>query len=128
MFSVEVDPVHSVIAVTREGFFSLDEMQQSVDAVRVAVANFRGAKFRLLADFRAFKPANAAVAEKLAEILAHTYRSGAERVAHVVSSSVMLLQIRRLAKETGIANIARQFDDREAALRWLITGDDTGRL
>jgi hypothetical protein len=124
MFLVEIDPKHAIVSVIREGFFTLEEMQQSVDAVRSAINSFQGKQFRLLADFRKFKPASPEVATKLSEILTFTYRSGAERVAHVISSSVMLLQIRRLAKETGVAEVARQFDNTEDARQWLITGTE----
>lgn len=128
MFLVEVDRTSSLITVIREGFFSIEEMQQSVDEVRGAIQSFRGQKFRLLADFRRFKPANPQAADKLGEILAYTYRSGAERVAHLITNPVMLLQIRRLAKESGVANVARQFEDTEPALRWLLHGDDSGKI
>ena len=124
MFRVEIDHPNAIIWVAREGFFTLKEMQQSVVAVRVAVQSFNGEPFRLLADFRRFKPATPEVAEKLSEILVFTHRSGAERVAHLCSGSVMLLQIRRLAKETGIHAVARQFTEEEPAKRWLIFGEE----
>lgn len=124
MFRVDIDQTNSIIWVIREGFFTLEEMQQSVIAVRAAVLSFDGKPFRLLADFRRFKPATPEVADKLSEILVFTHRSGAERVAHLCSGSVMLLQIRRLAKETGIHAVARQFTEEEPAKRWLIYGED----
>jgi hypothetical protein len=96
MFNVETDPQTSIIKVVREGFFTLAEMQQSVEAVRAAIDAFGGERFRLLADFRAFKPATPEVAAKLSEILMYTAK--AERIAHLLASSVMLLQIRRLAR------------------------------
>jgi hypothetical protein len=122
MFNVETDPQTSIIKVVREGFFTLAEMQQSVEAVRAAIDAFGGERFRLLADFRAFKPATPEVAAKLSEILMYTAK--AERIAHLLASSVMLLQIRRLAKEAGITSIARQFDNEEAAMRWLLYAED----
>lgn len=124
MFTVNTDQQTSVIHVIREGFFSLQEMQQSVDAVRAAVDTFQGKPFRLLADFRKFKPATPEVAAKLAEILVYTFQAKAERIAHLFSSNITLLQIRRLSKEAGISSIARQFDNEEAAVRWLLYGED----
>jgi hypothetical protein len=125
MFTVEIDHINSIVTVVREGFFTLEEMEQSTRAVRDAVIRLNASPYRLLADFRNFRPATPEVAEKLREILRYVSNTGAERVAHLVSSRVVLLQIRRLAKETGIATVARQFEDEESARQWLISGQDT---
>ena len=50
-------------------------------------------------------------------------KNGVKRVAEIVESDIVALQLNRVARESGTDKILRRFWEEESAREWLIYGD-----
>jgi hypothetical protein len=123
MFDVKVDRKHSIVEFVLEGIVRLDEMRAFVQRLEHATLTLRGHDIKIKADVRAFRPVSPEVADMIRAVQEFGIRSGVKRVAEIVESDVVALQLNRVAHESGTDKILRRFWEEESARDWLIYGD-----
>lgn len=123
MFKINVDNSNAIIDFFLDGLISAEEMEKFVDELRTATLSLSGREIRIKADVRAFKPASQQVAEMIRGVQEFGLRHGVKRVAEIVESQTVALQLNRVAKESGTDKILRRFWEDDSAVEWLIHGD-----
>lgn len=123
MHEVKVDTAHSIVEFFLEGMVRLDEMKEFVGKLQAATLQLKGADIKIKADLRAFAPASPEVADMIRQVQEFGIQSGVKRVAEIVESQTVALQLNRVARESGTDQILRRFWDEESAREWLIHGD-----
>ncbi|EAU68007.1 hypothetical protein STIAU_0813 [Stigmatella aurantiaca DW4/3-1] len=98
-------------------------MQRFVEELRVATRSLTGREIKIKADLRTFKPASPEAANMIRDVQEFGLRSGVKRVAELVESQIVALQLNRLARESGTDKILRRFWEEASARQWLIHGD-----
>ncbi len=126
MFEINLDEKHSIIDFVLEGVVREDEMELFTHMLRRATLELRGKEIKIKADLRALRPASQAVADMIRGVQEFGIRSGVKRVAEIVESDVLALQLNRVAHESGTDKILRRFWEEESARDWLIHGDRPG--
>lgn len=122
MYNVQVDEEHHIVSFFLEGLVSEPEMKRFVDELSAATLSQQGQEIKIRADLRGFQPASERVAEMIREVQEFGIKSGVKRVAEIVESQMVALQLNRVAKESGTDQILRRFWDEESAVHWLING------
>jgi serine/threonine-protein kinase len=74
----------------------------------------------VLGDIREFPPQRPEIAAVHGQLMAHALQLGMKRAASVVSSATTQLQIRRIAAESGLPEMAFHKDP-ASALAWLLS-------
>jgi hypothetical protein len=123
MFQVKIDKANSIIELNLEGIIQMDEMTQFVDQLRVATLSLKGAQIKIKADLRRFKPSSPAVADMIRQVQEFGLSNGVIRVAEMVESEILALQLNRVARESGTHKILHRFADEAEAREWLVTGE-----
>lgn len=123
MYKVQIDEDHHIVSFFLEGLIKEAEMKRFVDELSEATLSLKGADIKIRADLRGFQPASEQVAEMIREVQEFGIKSGVKRVAEIVESQMVALQLNRVAKESGTDQILRRFWDEESAREWLINGD-----
>ena len=123
MFEINLDEKHAIIEFVLEGVVREDEMELFVHMLRQATLQLRGREIKIKADLRALRPASPTVADLIRGVQEFGIRSGVKRVAEIVESDVIALQLNRVAHESGTDRILRRFWEEESARDWLIHGD-----
>ncbi len=123
MFQVKIDKVNSIIELHLEGIIQMDEMTQFVDQLRVATLSLKGAQIKIKADMRRFKPSSPAVADMIRQVQEFGLNNGVIRVAEMVESEILALQLNRVARESGTHKILHRFADESEAREWLVHGE-----
>jgi hypothetical protein len=123
MFEINVDQKHSIVEFVLEGIVREDEMQLFVHMLRKATLELKGREIKIKADLRALHPASPEVADLIRGVQEFGIREGVKRVAEIVESDVIALQLNRVAHESGTDKILRRFWEEESARDWLIHGD-----
>ncbi len=123
VFKVTTDRTHCIIGFVLEGYIHVPEMQSFVEELKTATASLAGQEIKIKADVRAFKPASQDVADMIRAVQEFGLRSGVKRVAEIVESEMVALQLNRVAKSSGTDKILRRFWEDESALDWLIHDD-----
>ena len=126
MFEIKVDQTHAIIEFVLAGVVQLPEMEAFARRLRDATLTLVEREIKIEADMRALKPASSEVADLIREVHAFGLRAGVIRVAEIVQSDVVALQLSRIARESGTDKIVRRFPDHESAREWLILGGDAG--
>jgi hypothetical protein len=124
MFQVEVDRHHAVVNFILDGYIRVDEMQRFVAELKDAAAVLAGRDIKIKADVRTFKPASPEAADMIRRVQEFGLRAGVTRVAELVESQIVALQLNRIARESGTDKILRRFWQESAARQWLIHGDE----
>ncbi len=123
MFEIKVDQPYAVVEFVLAGLVDVGEMDRFVRDLEKATLSLKGRAIKIKADVRALKPASPTVAEMIKEVQAFGIKSGVKRVAEIVESDLVALQLNRVAKESGTDKILRRFWDDDSAREWLIHGD-----
>jgi hypothetical protein len=123
MFEIKVDQPYAIVEFVLAGLVDVGEMERFVRDLEKATLSLKGRAIKIKADVRALQPASPTVAEMIKEVQAFGIKSGVKRVAEIVESDVLALQLNRVARESGTDKILRRFWDDESAREWLIHGD-----
>jgi hypothetical protein len=123
MFEIKVDDKYSIVEFVLEGMVQMAEMQDFVRHLQGATLALSGREIKIKADVRALRPASPEVADMIRGVQEFGIRSGVKRVAEIVESDVIALQLNRVARESGTDKILRRFWEEESAKDWLIHGD-----
>jgi len=123
VFQVKTNEAHFIVEFVLDGIIREEEMQSFVGELRAATERFAGQQIKIKADVRAFKPASPAVADMIRAVQEFGLKSGVTRVAEIVESEVVALQLNRVARESGTDKILRRFWEDESAMEWLVNGD-----
>jgi hypothetical protein len=124
MYRIDLDKQHTIIDLVLDGLIRQDEMSRFVEELKAATLGFAGREVKIKADMRTFRPSSPEVAEMLKAVQAFGLNNGVKRVAEMVESQLAVLQLNRVARESGTDKILRRFTDDTAARRWLIHGDE----
>jgi len=120
------------IRLTFAEMIDLDEMQRWVDEAKRALIDQRGS-FGVLVDMRELKPLKPEVQAKMVEGQREFKLHGMERSAVGVASSIIAIQFKRLAQESGIYKWERYLDASQdpnwekSAEGWISHGIDPDR-
>jgi hypothetical protein len=123
MFQIKLDKLNSVIEFVLDGLIQIDEMKQFCEQLRLATLTLAGTEIKIKADLRRFRPAAPTVADMIREVQEFGLTMGVKRVAEMVESEVVALQLNRVARESGTHKILRRFFDDNEAREWLLHGD-----
>jgi len=123
MFEIKVDQPYAIVEFVLAGLVDVGEMDRFVRDLEKATISLKGRAIKIKADVRALKPASPTVAEMIKVVQAFGIKSGVKRVAEIVESDLIALQLNRVAKESGTDKILRRFWDDDSAREWLIHGD-----
>ena len=127
MFIVKVEKLHSIIDLHIEGLNNMDEITQGVSDLKAATLALKGTPIKIKADLRRFKPASAEVADMIRQVQEFGINNGVIRVAEMVESEILALQMNRVARESGTHKILQRFADEGEAREWLIHGEVPGK-
>ncbi len=120
MFEIKVDHEERIVEFALGGVVHMAEMSAFVNELQAATLSLGGRDIRIKADLRALRPASPEVADMIREVQAFGLRSGVRRVAEIVESDIVALQLNRVARESGTDKILRRFWDDESAREWLL--------
>jgi hypothetical protein len=123
VYQIQTNKPDSVIEFVIDGYIREEEMLRFVKELKVVMQRFAGREFKVQADLRTYKPASPAVTEIVREIQEYGIRNGMKRVAELVESQIVALQMNRVARESGMNKILRRFWDVAEAKEWLLHGE-----
>ena len=123
MYQIQADKVHTVIELVLDGYIPVEEMQRLAEEMGQLVTSFKGRDIKLMVDARTFKPASPEAVEILRKLQEQGLQAGVKRVAELVESQIVALQLNRVARESGADRILRRFWDDGAARQWLTNGE-----
>ena len=124
MYRIDTDKQHAIIELVLDGLIRQDEMSRFVEELKGATLAFAGREIKIKADMRTFRPSSPEVAEMLRTVQQFGLNNGVKRVAEMVESQLAVLQLNRVARESGTDKILRRFTEDSVARRWLIHGDE----
>jgi hypothetical protein len=122
VYSIEINKQHSLVEFALDGPIRVDEMIRFMTELKAATASLAGSDMKVLVDVRTFRPASPEVAEMIRQVQLNGLQDGVKRVAELVESQVVALQLNRVARESGTDKILRRFSDALEARDWLIHG------
>lgn len=122
MYSIEINKQHALVEFSLDGIIRADEMMRFMNELKAATVSLAGTEMKVLVDVRTFRPASPEVAEMIRQMQANGLKDGVKRVAELVDSQVVALQLNRVARESGTDKILRRFSDAREARDWLIDG------
>ncbi|MCY1000103.1 hypothetical protein OWM54_23475 [Myxococcus sp. MISCRS1] len=125
MFRIDVDNAHAIVGFVLEGYIRVPEMEAFVTELERATDSLAGQDIKILADLRAFRPASPEAANMIRQVQEYGLRSGVVRVAELVESEIIALQLNRVAQNSRTDRILRRFWEEPPARLWLIQGDAT---
>ena len=123
MFEVKVDKVQSIIELNIAGIIHMDEITRGVSDLKAATMALKGTQIKIRADLRRFKPSSPEVADMIRQVQEFGINNGVVRVAEMVESEILALQLNRVARESGPDKILHRFVDEQEAREWLIHGE-----
>ncbi|WP_438018373.1 STAS/SEC14 domain-containing protein [Sorangium sp. So ce315] len=123
MFEIKVDRIHAIVDFVLEGRVRLEEMEHFVSELRKACEGLQGREIKIKADVRGFRPMAPEVAERIRAVQEFGLELGVMRVAEIIESDIVALQLNRVARESGTDKVLRRFWDEDAAHEWLLHGD-----
>ena len=124
MHTIKIDHAHAIVEFVLEGLVRMEEMKEFVGSLRQATLGLHGREIKIKADLRALRPASPEVAEMIRNVQEFGIRSGVKRVAEIVESDVVALQLNRVAHESGTDKILCRFWEEDSAREWLIYGGE----
>jgi hypothetical protein len=98
-FSVKNDPSERTIYVRMAGFFEESEMKEFIRLYLEATASYGGNPHVVLADMRELQISSLDVSKLLGEAIGKARQQGVTCCAHLTSSTVVKMQMARLARE-----------------------------
>lgn len=124
MFQIMVDRQHAIVDFILDGYIRVEEMQRFVAELKGATDSLVGRDIKIKADVRTFRPASPEAADMIRRVQEYGLRQGVVRVAELVESQIVALQLNRIARESHTDRILRRFWQESSARQWLIHGDD----
>ena len=124
MYQVKLDKVHAMVEFILDGYIRVEEMQRFVAELSAATSELVGRDIKIKADLRTFRPASPEAAEMIRGVQEFGIKTGVVRVAEMVDSQIVALQLNRVARESGTDKILRRFWEEAPAREWLLHGDD----
>lgn len=124
MFQVKADKVHAIVEFVLDGYIRVEEMQRFIQELRDVTASLAGQDIKIKADLRTFRPASPEAAEMIRGVQEFGIKTGVVRVAEIVDSQIVALQLNRVARESGTDKILRRFWEDASAREWLLHGDE----
>jgi hypothetical protein len=125
VYEIKTDAAHCIIEFFLTGLVRDAEIDQFIAELEQATKAFSGQEIKIKADLRAFSPASQEVAAKIKAVQEFGLQNGVKRVAEIVESDLVALQLNRVARESGTYKILRRFWEDESARDWLVHGDPT---
>jgi hypothetical protein len=98
-FSVKNEPSERTIYVRMAGFFEESEMKQFIQLYLEATASYEGKPHVVLADMRELQISSLDVSKLLGDAIGKARQQGVTCCAHLTSSTVVKMQMARLARE-----------------------------
>jgi hypothetical protein len=98
-FSVKNEPSERTIYVRMGGFFEESEMKQFIQLYLEATATYEGKHHVVLADMRELQISSLDVSKLLGDAIGKARQQGVTCCAHLTSSTVVKMQMARLARE-----------------------------
>jgi hypothetical protein len=123
VYQIQVDKVHTVIELVLDGYIPVEEMKRLCEEMIQIVTSLKGRDIKVKVDARTFKPASPEAVEILRKLQEQGLQAGVKRVAELVESQIVALQLNRVARESGADRILRRFWDDSAARQWLTDGE-----
>jgi hypothetical protein len=117
--TAEADTKEMILYLTIDGMASVEEREAFNDEVRKKLQLFGGKPFGVLADLRKMRPGSPESSEKVRENQALLIKAGVQKSAEVVESPAAMLQLNRIARESGLLSKVQRFTEIEHALAWL---------
>ncbi|QSQ12327.1 STAS/SEC14 domain-containing protein [Myxococcus landrumensis] len=124
MFRIDVDGEHAIVEFVLDGYIRVQEMESFVQELEKATASLSGRDIKILADLRTLRPASPEAANMIRRVQEYGLRSGVVRVAELVESELVALQLNRVAENSHTDKILRRFWEEAPARHWLIHGDE----
>ena len=119
---VTLDYANAVIELVADGPVDANELTQVFSEMREAAYKLRGRAIKCFIDLRLATISSPEMAQKIKEHQQAMAKLGMHRVAEVVTSSLLALQMNRVAREAGVHERVQRFSDADAARRWLLSG------
>jgi hypothetical protein len=123
VFEVTVDRINALVEIVVEGQILVQEMERLLSALKAVLASLQGRGILIRADVRGLRPVAPEVGERLRRGLDQAMGIGVRRIAAIVESELVALQLQRLARESGAERALRCFRDEAPAVEWLLHGD-----
>lgn len=123
MYRMDVDKQHALIDLVLDGLIRQEEMRKLAEEFKSIIRKLSGRSIKVKADMRTLRASSPEVAEMLGEVQRYAVQHGVMRMAELVDSPLVTLQLNRLERESGAAKIVRRFGDDQTALHWLLHGD-----
>ena len=123
MYAIRVNQESAVVEFVLSGLVHMDEISRFTTDLEKATLRLAGRSIKIKADVRALKLESPAVGERIREVQEFGLRKGVRRVAEIVESDTVALQLNRVARESGTDKILRRFWEDESAMDWLLSED-----
>ena len=123
MYRVDVDKQHAIIDLVLDGLIRQEEMRKLAGDLKSIIRKLSGRAIKVKADMRTLRASSPEVAEMLGEVQRYAVQHGVMRMAELVDSPLVALQLNRLERQSGAARIVRRFGDDQTARHWLLHGD-----
>jgi hypothetical protein len=118
-FEVKADLQLPGIVMSLKGFWNEQDASDFVITFMECVnRNFANKRFKVLADMRYYQPASKEVQEKVIEVQMRT-KSSLIASAVIAENAIAQMQMKRIAKETGVSDAEDYFIDYDLAYNWL---------
>ena len=118
-FEVKWDVQLPGIVMVLQGFWNEQDASDFVIHFMECVnKNFANKPFKVLADMRRYQPASKEVQEKVIEVQMKT-KNSLIASAVIAENAIAQMQMKRIAKETGVSNTEDYFIDFNSAYEWL---------
>jgi hypothetical protein len=123
VFEIKVDRINALVEFVLEGRFLSEEMKRFLGELKEVLVSVQGRDVKIKANVRGFSPVAPEVAEMLRKGQERALGLGVKRIAQIVESDLVALQLNRLARESGTGKIMKCFWDEAAAVEWLLHGE-----
>jgi hypothetical protein len=123
VFEIRVDPTHAIIAFVVEGAVDEGDAAELLGKLEAARTELSGRDVRIKADIRGRDHVAAIIGPMVRTLHAFAKQAGVQRLAEIVESDVVAVELNRAAKELGTDKILRRFWEDDSAHEWLIYGD-----
>lgn len=118
-FAVATDVGRRILRLECKGVWKLPLAEQYRAAMREAFERLRGKPWIVVADIRAFAAQSPEVGQVHAELMGEAAAAGMVRACSIVASALTRMQIKRLAEESHMPEIAF-FSDEEKGTAWAL--------
>src|SRR5258708_13996105 len=122
MHRVTLDFANAGIEVVAEGPVEENELTLVFSEMREAAYKLQGRPIRCFIDLRQTTISSPEMAQRIKEHQQAMAKLGMHRVAEIVTSSLLALQMNRVAREAGVHERVQRFSDADVASRWLRSG------